>query len=163
MPAKAPPIPTPRPTDPASRPRATQLPEPRWLLGWVYVGRLALVSAFLLRATWIVEAPSQRVLVPGLLTLLTVAYTALAFVLTHRQRRPPSRSFIYSQVVYDAATQTYYIVSSTRTSEGPAVRAYTSRDLLTWEGPHIIFQTLFWKSVPRAARGKSKALSLRAK
>lgn len=49
-------------------------------------------------------------------------------------------------VLADEATKTYYIVSSTRTPAGPAVRAYTSRDLLTWEGPHIIFQTPpnFW-------------------
>lgn len=49
-------------------------------------------------------------------------------------------------VLVDEATKTYYIVSSTRTNSGPAVRAYTSRDLVTWEGPHIVFQTPpdFW-------------------
>jgi hypothetical protein len=46
-------------------------------------------------------------------------------------------------VLPDPATQTYTIVSSSR---GGGVRAYTSKDLVTWEGPHIIFQTPegFW-------------------
>lgn len=41
-------------------------------------------------------------------------------------------------VLPDEATQTYYIVSSAR---GAGVRAYTSKDLVTWEGPHIIYRT----------------------
>lgn len=41
-------------------------------------------------------------------------------------------------VLADEASQTYYIVSSAR---GAAVRAYTSKDLVTWEGPHIIYRT----------------------
>jgi len=43
-----------------------------------------------------------------------------------------------ASVLADEATQTYYIVSSAR---GAAVRAYTSKDLLEWEGPHIIYRT----------------------
>jgi len=52
-------------------------------------------------------------------------------------------------ILPDPATQTYYIVASAFN----AVRAYTSRDLLTWEGPHIIFRTPdnFWPGV--AMRG----------
>ncbi|HUL52918.1 MAG TPA: glycoside hydrolase family 43 protein [Opitutaceae bacterium] len=42
-----------------------------------------------------------------------------------------------------AATKTYYLVAS---AFGAAVRAYTSKDLVTWEGPQIIFQAPngFW-------------------
>lgn len=54
-------------------------------------------------------------------------------------------------ILVDERTRTYYAVSSAfvPASEGrgrPAVRAYTSKDLITWEGPHIIFQTPpdFW-------------------
>lgn len=54
-------------------------------------------------------------------------------------------------ILADEVTKTYYAVSSTfvPASEGrgrPAVHAYTSKDLSTWEGPHIIFQTPtdFW-------------------
>jgi beta-xylosidase len=54
-------------------------------------------------------------------------------------------------ILADEATKTYYAVSSTfvPSTEGrgqPAVRAYTSKDLINWEGPHTIFQTPpdFW-------------------
>ena len=57
-------------------------------------------------------------------------------------------------ILADPLTKTYYAVSSTmapaRDDMGrPAVRAYTSKDLQTWEGPHIIFQTPvgFWGEV----------------
>ena len=43
-----------------------------------------------------------------------------------------------ASVLPDPTSHTYYIVASAR---GAAVRAYTSKDLVTWEGPHIIFQT----------------------
>jgi len=43
-----------------------------------------------------------------------------------------------ASVLPDEATGTYYIVSSAR---GSAVRAYTSTDLVEWEGPHIIYRT----------------------
>jgi GH43 family beta-xylosidase len=46
-------------------------------------------------------------------------------------------------VLPDPATGIYYLVAAAR---GNAVRAYTSRDLVNWEGPHVIFQTPtgFW-------------------
>jgi arabinan endo-1,5-alpha-L-arabinosidase len=54
-------------------------------------------------------------------------------------------------ILADETSRTYYAVSSTfvPSTEGrgrPAVRAYTSKDLVTWEGPHVIFQTPtgFW-------------------
>lgn len=49
-------------------------------------------------------------------------------------------------ILFDEKTKTYYAVSSGRgpAKEGfrnSAVRAFTSKDLVNWEGPHIIFQT----------------------
>lgn len=41
-------------------------------------------------------------------------------------------------VLPDPATKTYYMVASSR---GASVRAYTSKDLVTWEGPHVIYRT----------------------
>ncbi len=41
-------------------------------------------------------------------------------------------------VLPDATNHTYYLVAAAR---GNAVRAYTSKDLVNWEGPHLIFQT----------------------
>lgn len=57
-------------------------------------------------------------------------------------------------ILADAATRTYYAISSTMAPvrEGfarAAVRVYTSKDLLEWEGPKIIFQTPrdFWNGI----------------
>lgn len=49
-------------------------------------------------------------------------------------------------ILTDEKTKTYYAISSGRApnKEGfrnAAVRAFTSKDLVNWEGPHIIFQT----------------------
>lgn len=41
-------------------------------------------------------------------------------------------------VMPDVAGGTYYMVASDR---GAAVRAYTSKNLVDWEGPHVIYQT----------------------
>ncbi len=45
-------------------------------------------------------------------------------------------------ILPDPTTQTYTIIASA----WRGVRAYTSKDLITWEGPHLIFQTPdnFW-------------------
>src|SRR5438067_1649199 len=48
-------------------------------------------------------------------------------------------------ILADPASHTYYAIGSGRppAKEGyksPSVRAYTSKDLVNWEGPHIIFQ-----------------------
>lgn len=86
------------------RPGAAQLPDPRRVLGWVYIGRLVLVCAFLLRADEAASATPERVLAPGILLLITAGYTALALLLSHR--RPPTRAFIYAQIVFDASLLT---------------------------------------------------------
>ena len=57
-------------------------------------------------------------------------------------------------ILADEKTKTYYAVSSTfvpvKDGRGqPAVQAYTSRDLINWSGPRIIFQTPpeFWGAI----------------
>jgi arabinan endo-1,5-alpha-L-arabinosidase len=49
-------------------------------------------------------------------------------------------------VIIDAASQQYVIIASAR---GAGVRAYTSKDLKTWEGPQLIFQAgpKFWGDI----------------
>jgi hypothetical protein len=48
-------------------------------------------------------------------------------------------------ILADESSRTYYAVSSC----GRSVRAFTSKDLLTWTGPQTIFQTPagFWGSI----------------
>lgn len=57
-------------------------------------------------------------------------------------------------ILADEKTKTYYAVSSTMaySVEGgrrPALRVYTSKNLLMWEGPHIVFETPkdFWGDI----------------
>ena len=57
-------------------------------------------------------------------------------------------------ILVDETTRTYYAVSSTFAlpKEGygrSAVRVYSSKDLIIWEGPHVVFQTPanFWGGV----------------
>ncbi len=49
-------------------------------------------------------------------------------------------------VIIDEASQQYVIIASAR---GAGVRAYTSKDLKTWEGPRLIFQAgpKFWGDI----------------
>ena len=57
-------------------------------------------------------------------------------------------------ILADETTKTYYAISSTMAAsvEGgrrPSLRVYTSKDLRTWEGPHIVWQTPanFWGNI----------------
>ena len=57
-------------------------------------------------------------------------------------------------ILADEKTKTYYAISSTMANnvEGgrrPALRVFTSKDLRSWEGPHIVFQTpeKFWGDI----------------
>ena len=70
---------------------------------------------------------------------------ALASLALAAQPAPPEQTVRLADVrLRDACilpvaeTKTYYLVASAR---GAAVQAYTSRDLVNWEGPHIIFKT----------------------
>ena len=51
-------------------------------------------------------------------------------------------------ILPDAPTQTYYLYNSYRRGPAgrPAVIAYKSRDLESWEGPYVVFETPtdFW-------------------
>jgi len=53
-------------------------------------------------------------------------------------------------VLADQATQTYYMVGSGRLNRRPIVRAYSSKDLATWEGPTPIFTVGddLWGDIP---------------
>lgn len=58
-------------------------------------------------------------------------------------------------ILVDEKTKTYYAISSGRAPSkdgfaNAAVRAFTSKDLINWEGPHIIFQTPanIWETTP---------------
>jgi two-component system sensor histidine kinase PilS (NtrC family) len=74
----------------------------RDLLGWIYIARLALVSAILLAAlrVWF-QASSQDTLLVVVMFVFAVVVTAASFWYTHWVGRPPEEAFLYAQVVLD--------------------------------------------------------------
>ena len=88
-----------------------------------------------------------------IITCLILLFSANAFSQTPRPAPLPFGKYKLADVrmrdvciLADEKTKTYYAVSAGRAPamEGfrnAAVRAFTSKDLITWEGPHIIFQT----------------------
>lgn len=75
------------------------------------------------------------------LTPLFLLLTPLAAQTGEPELRTEPLSEIYMRdacVLPDPETKTYYMVASAR---GAAVRAYTSKNLIDWEGPHIVYRT----------------------
>jgi two-component system sensor histidine kinase PilS (NtrC family) len=79
--------------------QASQLPESRSVLGWLYVGRLLLVAAILARRASYSGLVDQVV---GAMVGIAVILTALSFWHTHRGNRVPQQGFLYGQLTFDA-------------------------------------------------------------
>ncbi|HYJ79704.1 MAG TPA: ATP-binding protein [Longimicrobiaceae bacterium] len=80
------------------------LPEPRRILAWVYVGRVALATGIFAAAAWVwTEAPPTTTLAATLLTVSAYAFTAASFWYTHLHRAEPGRGYLYLQVLFDVA------------------------------------------------------------
>ncbi|HUF75313.1 MAG TPA: hypothetical protein VMM35_03500, partial [Longimicrobiales bacterium] len=72
------------------------------LLGWLYVGRLTLISGILAGALLIwFEASTQDTLVVVVMFIFAVVVTASSFWYTHGLGGRPSENFLYAQVVLD--------------------------------------------------------------
>ena len=88
-----------------------------------------------------------------IITCLILLFSSNAFGQTTRPTPMPFGSYKLADVrmrdvciLADEKTKTYFAVSAGRAPgkegfRGAAVRAFTSKDLINWEGPHIIFQT----------------------
>ena len=81
---------------------AEHLPLGRDLLGWLYVGRLTLISGILAGAllVWF-EASTQDTLIVVVMFTFAVVVTAASFWYTHGRGREPSENFLYAQIVLD--------------------------------------------------------------
>lgn len=82
-------------------------------------------------------APALR----SFFALLLVVFPVLAQEPGQPELRTAKLSDIWMRdacVLPDEKTQTYFMVASGR---GATVRAYTSKDLISWEGPHIVYRT----------------------
>ncbi|HEU4452152.1 MAG TPA: ATP-binding protein [Longimicrobium sp.] len=81
---------------------AGMLPEPRRILWWMYLGRLALATGIFVAAAWAwTEAGPDTTLAATLLTAAAYAVTGVSLWYTHFIRRSPGRAFLYAQVIFD--------------------------------------------------------------
>jgi len=72
------------------------------LLGWLYVGRLTLVSGILSGALFIwFEASSQDTLIVVVMFIFAAVVTAASFWYTHGRGIKPGENFLYAQVILD--------------------------------------------------------------
>ena len=83
--------------------RFSSLPEPRRLLSWLYLGRVAVAAAIFVAAAlaWQNAAP-QTTLAATLILVGAAACTAASAWWSHAQRRPLGPNFLYLQVLFDA-------------------------------------------------------------
>jgi two-component system sensor histidine kinase PilS (NtrC family) len=89
------------------RKRFSTLPDPRQLLSWLYLGRVALAAGIFLAAAWAWEdVVPQTTLSATLLLIASVSFTGVSAWLSHLQRRPFGRNFHYLQVLFDACLVT---------------------------------------------------------
>jgi two-component system, NtrC family, sensor histidine kinase PilS len=88
----------------APRLRSERLPEPRRILGWVYLGRLCLgVAIFMAAALVWRHVPGETTLLATLVLLGSIAFTGFSFWWTHVANRVPGRNYLYWQVIFDVA------------------------------------------------------------
>ncbi len=91
---------------------------PTRILGWVYLGRIAIGVALLLRLPLDPFAPGPDNAYVVTLLAATAMFTAGSYLHTHRrahgvgQRRLPGQSFIYAQVLFDALLLTVLVYLS---------------------------------------------------
>lgn len=84
--------------------KESAIPTPQTLLRSVYVGRLCVAAAIYLAASlkFAVLAPLD-LLVTSFVLVAAVVVTIASYWYTHVLRRPPGRTFLYSQALFDVA------------------------------------------------------------
>src|SRR5438477_423566 len=84
--------------------RGSAIPTPQSLLRSVYVGRICVAVAIYLAAAlkFAVAAPLD-LLVTSFVLVAAVVVTIASYWYTHISRRPPGRSFLYGQALFDVA------------------------------------------------------------
>src|SRR5690606_10074703 len=86
-------------TGPSPVSLASQAVKPRWILAWVYIGRMSLAAALLL------ALPTTTSPVVPIFTFV-LAFTAISYFVTHRREEQPSQPFLYLQLVFDTVLLT---------------------------------------------------------
>jgi two-component system sensor histidine kinase PilS (NtrC family) len=87
--------------------KASSVPTPKNLLRLVYIGRLSVAIAIYLTAALKVKiAAPLDILVTSILLLATLAFTGASYWHTHVRNRPPRRTFLYLQGLFDVVLVT---------------------------------------------------------
>jgi two-component system sensor histidine kinase PilS (NtrC family) len=87
--------------------KASSVPTPKNLLRLVYIGRLSVAIAIYLTAALKVKiAAPLDILVTSVLLLATLAFTGASYWHTHVRNRPPQRTFLYLQGLFDVVLVT---------------------------------------------------------
>ncbi len=85
-------------------PTSSSLPTPQTLLRSVYLGRVSVATAIYLSAALKFRAAGPLdILLTSLMLVATVVVTFASYWHTHIRNRPPGRTFLYSQALFDVA------------------------------------------------------------
>ncbi len=87
--------------------KASKVPSPKNLLRLVYIGRVSVAIAIYLTAALKVRiAAPLDILVTSVLLLATLAFTGASYWHTHARNRPPGRTLLYLQALFDVVLVT---------------------------------------------------------
>jgi len=87
--------------------KASAVPSPKNLLRFVYIGRVSVAIAIYLTAALKVRiAAPLDILVTSVLLLATLGFTGASYWHTHARNRPPGRTFLYLQALFDVVLVT---------------------------------------------------------
>jgi hypothetical protein len=87
--------------------KTSTIPSPKNLLRLVYIGRLSVAIAIYLTAALKVKiAAPLDILVTSVLLLATLGFTGASYWHTHARHRPPGRTFLYLQALFDVVLVT---------------------------------------------------------
>jgi two-component system sensor histidine kinase PilS (NtrC family) len=82
--------------------RASRVPSPKTLLRFIYLGRVSVaVAMYLSTALKVRVAAPLDILLTSVLLLATLAFTGASYWHTHIRTRPPGRTFLYLQALFD--------------------------------------------------------------
>lgn len=102
--------------------RFSSLPDPRRLLWWLYMGRVALATGIWVAAAvaWEYVAP-QTTLTATLILVWSAAVTLASVWRSHLLRRPLGRNFMYLQVLFDTllVTAVMHVTGARESSFAP--------------------------------------------
>jgi two-component system sensor histidine kinase PilS (NtrC family) len=102
--------------------RTSSLPDPRRLLWWLYLGRIALAAGIWVAAAvaWEYVAP-QTTLTATLILVWSTTVTLVSVWRSHLLRRPLGRNFMYLQVLFDTilVTAVVHVTGARESSFSP--------------------------------------------